>query len=108
METEKKTANLNKYMSEYMKKKYHENPKQHRKYKNSLNIKKKYEISPEVWDKYGENLHAVVSLKELIDDLPDGYFEKFLMEYKSLEFRKKEEPEEVIDEYTQRMLDAAH
>jgi hypothetical protein len=108
METEKKTANLNKYMSEYMKKKYHENPKQHRKYKNSLNIKKKYEISPEVWDKYGENLHAVVSLKELIDDLPDGYFEKFLMEYKSLEFRKKEEPEEVITPYLQAMLDAAH
>jgi len=86
----KKTANLNKYMSEYMKKKYNENPQQHRRYKNSLNIKKKYVISDEVWDKYGENLHAVVSLKELIDDLPSGHFEKFLMEYKTLSFQKKE------------------
>ena len=91
MEPEKKkTEDLNKYMADYMRKKYHENPKQQRKYKNSLNIKKKYVISDEVWTKYGENLHAVVSLKELIDDLPNGYFEKFLMEYKSLEFRKKE------------------
>jgi hypothetical protein len=87
---EKKTADLNKYMATYMKKKYDENPQQYRRYKNSLNIKKKYVISEEEWAKYGENLHAVVSLKELIDDLPTGYFEKFLMEYKSLNFRKKE------------------
>jgi hypothetical protein len=87
----KKTSNLNKYMSEYMKKKYNENPQQHRRYKNSLNVKKKYEISEETWSKYGENLYAVVSLKELIDDLPEGYFEKFLMEYKILSFQKKVE-----------------
>lgn len=93
---EKKTANLNKYMADYMKKKYHENPQHQRRYKNSLNVKKKYVISEEQWAKYGENLHAVVSLKELIDDLPEGYFEKFLMEYKSLEFRKKEKEPEII------------
>jgi len=90
MEPAKKTDDLNKYMADYMRKKYHENPKQHRRYKNSLNTKKKYVISDETWSKYGENLHAVVSLKELIDDLPDGYFEKFLMEYKTLNFKKKE------------------
>ena len=87
----KKTENLNKYMAEYMKKKYNENPQHHRRYKNSLNIRKKYEISEEVWAKYGENLYAVVSLKELIDDLPEGAFEKFLMEYKTLSFQKKAE-----------------
>jgi len=91
MESEKKkTEDINKYMADYMRKKYKENPQQHRRYRNSLNIKKKYVISPEVWDKYGDNLYTVVSLKQLIDDLPDGYFEKFLMEYKSLNFRKKE------------------
>jgi hypothetical protein len=85
----KKTANLNKYMAEYMKNKYKENPLFHRKYKNSLNVKKKYHITEEVWEKYKENLHAVVSLKELIDDLPDGFFETFLMDYKTLRFEKK-------------------
>ena len=87
---EKKTANLNKYMSEYMKKKYNENPTQQRNYKNSLNIRKKYIIDNKVWDQYKENLYAVVTLKETIDTLPTGVFEKFLMEYKTLEFLKKE------------------
>tara|TARA_R110000868_G_scaffold106164_8_gene291275 strand:+ start:330 stop:620 length:291 start_codon:yes stop_codon:yes gene_type:complete len=87
---EKKTANLNKYMSEYMKKKYNENPTQQRNYKNSLNIRKKYIIDNKVWDQYKENLYAVVTLKETIDTLPPGVFEKFLMEYKTLEFLKKE------------------
>ena len=87
---EKKTANMNKYMSEYMKKKYEENPQQYRRYKNSLNIKKKYHIPEEVCKKYKDNLYAVVSMKEIIDDLPDGFFEQFLMDYKTLNFRKKE------------------
>ena len=87
---EKKTANLNKYMSEYMKNKYNENPTQQRNYKNSLNIRKKYIIDNKVWEQYKENLYAVVTLKETIDTLPPGVFEKFLMEYKTLHFVKKE------------------
>jgi len=86
---EKKTADLNKYMANYMKAKYDENPAQYRRYKNSLNVKKKYVIPDEVWTKYKENLYAVVSLKELIDDLPDGFFERFLMDYKTLHFEKR-------------------
>lgn len=92
METEikeKKTANINKYMSSYMKKKYYENPIQHRNYKNSLNIRKKYIIDDKTWDKYKDNLYAVITLKETIDNLPEGTFEKFLMEYKTLHFEKK-------------------
>jgi hypothetical protein len=86
---EKKTANMNKYMSEYMKKKYNENPTQQRNYKNSLNIRKKYLIDDKVWEQYKEHLYAIVTLKETIDTLPAGTFEKFLMEYKTLNFEKK-------------------
>jgi hypothetical protein len=86
---EKKTADLNKYMSSYMKKKYYENPTQHRNYKNSLNIRKKYVIDDKTWDKYKDNLYAVITLKETIDALPEGAFEKFLMEYKNLHFEKR-------------------
>lgn len=85
---EKKTADMNKYMSEYMKKKYNENPKQQRNYKNSLNMKKKYNINNDVWEKYRENLYNIITLKETIDDLPEGLFEKFLMEYKNLQFER--------------------
>jgi len=86
---EKKTADINKYMSSYMKKKYYENPTQHRNYKNSLNIRKKYVIDDKTWDKYKDNLYAVITLKETIDALPEGAFEKFLMEYKTLNFQKR-------------------
>ena len=92
METEikeKKTADINKYMSSYMKKKYYENPVQHRNYKNSLNIRKKYVIDDKTWDKYKDNLYSVITLKETIDALPEGAFEKFLMEYKTLHFEKR-------------------
>jgi len=92
METEikeKKTADINKYMSTYMKKKYYENPVQHRNYKNSLNIRKKYVIDDKTWDKYKDNLYSIITLKETIDNLPEGTFEKFLMEYKTLHFEKK-------------------
>ena len=92
METEikeKKTADINKYMSSYMKKKYYENPVQHRNYKNSLNIRKKYVIDDKTWEKYKDNLYSVITLKETIDALPEGAFEKFLMEYKTLHFEKR-------------------
>ena len=85
----KKTADLNKYMSEYMKKLYSKDPVKNRNYKNSLNIKKKYYITDEVWNEYKEQLYNVVQLKEIIDELPDGMFEKFLMKYKTLKFQKK-------------------
>ena len=83
-----KTSNLNKYMREYMKKKYNENPSYQRNYKNSLNMKKKYVIADEVWSKYKENLYAIVIMKQFIDNMPDGIFEMFLMDYKKLNFKK--------------------
>jgi hypothetical protein len=85
----KKTADLKKYMSEYMKKQYSKDPVKNRNYKNSLNIKKKYNINEDVWNEYKEQLYNVVQLKEIIDELPDGMFEKFLTKYKSLNFSKK-------------------
>jgi len=86
----KKTADMNKYMSDYMKQRYDADPKQYRRYKNSLNAKKKYNIPDEICKKYKDNLYAVVSMKEIIDDLPTGFFEQFLLDYKTLHFDKKE------------------
>jgi hypothetical protein len=94
-----KTANKNKYMSEYMKKQYNKDPIKKRNYKNSLNIKKKYYINEDVWNEYKEQLYNVVQLKEIIDELPDGMFEKFLTKYKTLNFQKKfnKENEEIAE-----------
>lgn len=85
----KKTADINKYMSDYMKNKYSEDPIKMRNYKNSLNIKKKYIIDDAVWNEYKEQLANIVHLKEIVDQLPSGTFEKFLMNYKTLNFQRK-------------------
>jgi hypothetical protein len=85
----KKTADINKYMSEYMKKLYSKDPVKNRNYKNSLNIKKKYYISDELWNEYKEHLYNVVTLKEIIEELPEGMFEDFLAKYKTMKFQKK-------------------
>lgn len=77
------------YIREYMNKKYKENPELHKRYKNSLNLKKKYIITDEIWHKYKANLYAIITLKETIEGLDEGIFEKFLMEYKTLTFEKK-------------------
>lgn len=87
---EKKTADMNKYMSNYMKQRYNENPQQYRRIKNTKNIKKKYDIPEEISKKYKDHLYAVVSMKEIIDDLPIGFFEQFLLDYKQLDFKLKE------------------
>jgi hypothetical protein len=80
---------MTEYMRLYMKNYYTNNPIQHKHYRNSINTRKKYIINDETWAKYGSNLHSVVSLKEIIDEMPTGEFEKFLMEYKGLHFEKK-------------------
>ena len=81
-----KTADKTAYMCEYMKKKYHEEPTKTKMYKNSLNTRKKYKIEEATWDKYRHTHHHIVCIKEMIDELPEGHFERFLMEYKTLKF----------------------
>lgn len=85
----KKTENLNSYMNNYIKKRYDNNPVYWRMYKNTLNIKKKYEIPPDMCEKYKHALHHIIKMKEMVDELPEGIFETFLTEYKGMELIKK-------------------
>jgi hypothetical protein len=86
----KKTENINAYMNEYMKNKYKEDPVKSKKYKNSLYIKKKYNIKEEAWNKYKENLHHIYHIKKMVDELPTGMFECFLMEYKNIKLTNED------------------
>jgi hypothetical protein len=85
----------NAYMNEYMKKKYHENAEKTKQYKNALNIKKKYIIPDEIAERYKEEIYNVVKIKELMSGLSKGSFERFLMEYRELEFPLREKPTSV-------------
>lgn len=87
---QKKTADMNAYMNEYMKNKYKQDPVKTKNYKNSLYIKKKYNIKEDMWNKYKENLHHVYFIKKMVDELPCGVFECFLMEYKNIKFTDDE------------------
>jgi len=87
----KKTENMNAYMSQYMKNKYYKDPIKMKMYKNSLNIKKKYEIDEAVWTKYKENLHHIICMKKMIDELPIEMVDLFFKEYKNLVFKEKKE-----------------
>ena len=86
MEQQKKTANIKQYMNDYMTHKYHQDPVKAKMYKNSLNIRKKYKIEDDIWGKYKENLHHIVMMKRMIDELPADVFIQFLGEYKTLNF----------------------
>ena len=85
----KKTENINDYMNEYMKNRYKENPKKMNMYRNSLSCRKKYDIDESTWNKYRGNLHHIIHLKKMIDDLDEDTVETFLNEYKTLVFREK-------------------
>ena len=84
----KKTENMNSYMNNYIKKRYDNNPVYWRMYKNTLNIKKKYAVPEEWQDNYKHSLHHIIKMKEMIDELPEGVFETFLTEYKSMVFER--------------------
>jgi len=66
----KQGENYNVYMKEYMKKHYHTNHDKVRKYRNSLNYKKKNNVSEDDCKKYGIHLYNVMKLKELLNEIP--------------------------------------
>lgn len=91
METQKKqkkTENIKEYMNNYLKQRYANDPVYGRMLKNTANIKKKYNIPDETKTKYKHGLHHIIKMKEMIEELPDGMFETFLMEYKTLKIIK--------------------
>ena len=58
------------YIREYKQKKYEEDPAKERGYQSSLKLKKKYEVSPEVWEKYKHHLIDAFNFSKLVKRLP--------------------------------------
>lgn len=78
------TTGLNEKTLAYIKKREDTDALPKRKYRNTLNAKKKYTIPEPVVKLFGDSLAGIIKMKEIIDGLPDGMFEHFLMEYKTL------------------------
>jgi len=95
METEdnlrmKKTDDRTTYNRNYMKNRYAENPTYSRKYRNSCSMRKKYHIDDLTWKEFKEDLYNIIKIKELIEELNPGVFEKFLIKKNALKFDKVE------------------
>jgi len=89
-ENKEETDNKNKeYMRNYMKKRYDENKKGERRRRNTVNLKKKYELQDKYIDKYGDFIYNIIKAKELLMELDNGLFNQFLIDYNDIEVVEK-------------------
>ena len=65
------------YFREYNKKRYENNKEILKKQKNTRNIRKKYNISTEYIERYGDDLYAIIKSKELLDSVEPSLVEQF-------------------------------
>ena len=87
----RKSRNTTEYMRNYMREYYNKNPLKSRKYRLSCNTRKKYVINDDLIEKYKEDIHHVVKIKTLLNELNPQSLIHFMNEYSSLEFKKIEE-----------------
>jgi len=80
IESVKQSEDYNAYMKSYMKKHYSNNKEKLTKYRNSLNYRKKNNVSNEIVIKYGIHLCEVMKLKELIKSIPREMIDEVLKE----------------------------
>jgi len=73
-----RTADYNAYMREYKRAKYAEDKEGARDYRNSLRYKKKLDLPPEDFAKYGKHLADMVKLRNLLDKLPAEFVASLL------------------------------
>lgn len=77
----KQSTNYNEYMRSYMKNHYSKNKDKVRKYRNSLNYKKKNNIPNDVAERYGVFLYNAMKILELLDDMPNEIVDKVMLDY---------------------------
>lgn len=89
--TEKKKE----YIREYKKRKYDEDILRERNYQSSLKLKKKYDVSPELWTKYNHHLIDAFNISKIIQRFPPDMLQELLREpliltEKKLEYSEKD------------------
>ncbi len=86
----RKSRNTKEYMRNYMREYYNKNPVKSRKYRLSCTTRKKYNIDEKILERYKEDIHHIVKIKELMNELNPESLISFLNEYSSLDFNKVE------------------
>lgn len=85
----KKTANMNKYMCNYMRQRYNKDKDSMRLYKNNQNVVKKYNFSEEMKEDFGEYLYNAVKIIELLNGMSNETREKLIFNHEKYKVCRK-------------------
>lgn len=78
------------YIKNFMAERYKKNPVYHKKKRGTDNYKKLYNVPKEVCETFAEDLQHIIRIHNLITELNDGSFEKYLMIKNNFNVTKKE------------------
>ena len=78
------------YIKNFMAERYKKNPVYHKKKRGTDNYKKLYNVPKEVCETFEEDLQHIIRIHNLITELNDGSFEKYLMIKNNFNVTKKE------------------
>ena len=78
------------YIKNFLAERYKKNPVYHKKKRGTDNYKKLYNVPKEVCETFAEDLQHIIRIHNLITELNDGSFEKYLMIKNNFNVTKKE------------------
>lgn len=78
------------YIKNFMAERYKKNPVYHKKKRGTDNYKKLYNVPKEVCETFAEDLQHIIRIHNLVNELNDGSFEKYLMIKNNFNVTKKE------------------
>lgn len=86
-----KSRNSKEYMRNYMREYYKKDPLKSRKYRLSCKTRKEYNIDAKIIEKYKEDIHHIIKIKHLMNELNPNSLIHFLSEHASLNFDKRDD-----------------
>ena len=93
----KKNRNTKEYIRNYMRERYHKDPKATKKYQRTCTVRREYDINPDIHKEFGNDTYIIVRLWNQIKELEDGNFDKFLKLYPELSFNKKANTQSILN-----------
>ena len=79
------------YIKNFMSERYKKNPVYHKKRRGTDNYKKLYNVPKEVCETFAEDLQHIIRIHNLVTELNDGSFEKYLTIKNNFNVTKKQE-----------------
>ena len=77
-----KNRNTKEYIRQYMREKYKKDPKAHQKYQKSCVARRKYSIPDTFKESIGNDIHHIIKIHHLINELEPDSFNVYLSQFK--------------------------